>query len=541
MMGAMILLLVVVAHSTQEMPDNPVLIKKPKTVNKTQSLTSHEAEKLNGQIDIQAEDADWFSQNLAIVKQQAEEELADYQTKLAVAERETQKIRDELARLELLAQQLDGPTTASSEEIAQLKQLLAQQQQRAETAERELAELQKNAAQTAKSYAIIPYRGPNGTFRRPIYVECCNDKIIIQPEGIELGPGDFQVPDRADNPFDSVLRVVRQYYIEMNQVVRGSEPYPLLIVRPSGVEMYETARQATGDWVKDFGYEIVNEDWHIQYPQPNDDLRARIAQQLEISRNRLRGYMVAMQMAGSTPGSGNDAPQFRVDHRGAVTPVGRQIQSGDDLQRRLAANRGEMANGRRQTAADLTDTPVILTSDGGQKMNESNTCVQNIASTIVGGTAEPEWSSAAELAAAKNPEKAARDSVLNRQTDQMTQQMQNPPSQRVQNWGLKGATQFTTGISRYVQIRCEADRFVLPVQAGLTREQIIPGSVSTVTVDQLVRAIWGFQNSWGSAGENTHWRPILRVRVVSGGEQRLAELKTYLRNSGLVIEEYGFR
>ena len=110
--------------------------------------------------------------------------------------------------------------------------------------------------------------------------------------------------------------------------------------------------------------------------------------------------------------------------------------------------------------------------------------------------------------------------------------------QRPQNWGLRGATQFSSGISRTVRIRCESDRFVLVVQSGLRAERAIPiyGSVSAAA-DQLVQAIWEFQESWGSAGENMHWRPILQVHILSGGEQRLQELKVYLRSSGLAVEE----
>jgi len=510
-MGAMIMLLVVVAQNVREQTFNP----KPETTNNTSTLTVQEAETLSEKIAIQAEDTDWFAKNLIVAKQKAETELADYQAKLALAENETQKVKDELARLELLAQQLDTQTTASPEEVEHLKRLLAQQQRRKEKAELELAELQKEATQKAKSYAIIPYRGHNGTFRRPIYVECSNNKIIIQPEGVELVPGDFQALDRPDNPFDSVLRVVRQYYIETNQIVRGSEPYPLLIVRPSGVEMYETARQATGNWIKDFGYEIVNEDWNIQYPQPNDELRNRIVQQLELSRSRLSGYQVAMRMAEHASGYGGNAPQFRVDHRGNVMPAGGPMPSGEDFQRRLAANRqtaGETADGKWQTAGEQA---------GGQEMNEANRMP----------------SPSAELAAAKNPEKAARDEVFDQQMNRGMRQMQTP-SQRPQNWGLQGATQYSSGISRTVKIRCEADRFVLAAQAGLQAELAIPITDSVFTAaDKLVQAVWEFQASWGSAGENMHWRPILQVRVSSGGEQRLSELKIHLKNSGLLIEE----
>jgi hypothetical protein len=507
-------------------------------------MTIGEAEELRRKITWRTEDAGFHAENFTRAKEQAEEELADLQARLALAERETQKIKDELARLEQLAQQLEDPTSTSPEEVAHLKRLLAQQQQRKEAAELELAELQKEAARKEKSYAIVPYRGPNGTFRRPIYIECCNDKIIIQPEGIELYPSDFQtLDDLVGNPFDSVLRTIRQYYVETNQIVRGSEPYPLFAVRPSGVEMYENARgtmyenaqRVTGSWVKDFGYEIVNEDWHIQYHPPDEELRLRIARQLELSRSRSSGYRVAMQMAEHAAGYGNNAQQYNIDHRGNVRPFGGKMQSGEDLQQRLAANRPR---------TEITEQPVA-----GQNVAWQQAAGQHVAGQ---GGFDQEFSTE-DVTPVEQQRTENRDSRANhankmppptgRADEDMMERQREMPSlqsspQRMQNWGLRGATRFSAGISRTVRIRCEADRFVLPAQAGLQAERRIPITDSVfMAADQLVQAIWEFQESWGSAGEHEYWRPILKVQVSSGGERQLSELKIYLKNSGLVIEE----
>ena len=487
------MLLILIAWDIREQAVSPA-----EAVTVIQTLTDQEADELRLKIEWEAEEADLFAENFARAKQKAEEELAEHQARLALAEKETQKIKDELARLKQLAQQFDSQTPVTPEEMEHLKRLLAQQQQRKEEAELELARLQKEAAQKEKSYAIVPYRGPDGTFRRPIYIECSNGKIILQPEGVELVPGDFQTLDSPGNPFDTALRVIRQYYIDTDQTARGSEPYPLLIVRPSGVEMFSNALQATGNWVKDFGYEIVCEDWNIQYPEPNGELRRQMLQQLEISRNRLSSYMVAQRMAERQGGgAGNEMLPFRVNHRGDVVPVGGQMRSGEEMQRQLAAHRqATEQRGERQEANGINEVNQMF-----------------------------------PVSAERNAGEAAPD----RQTP-MTQQMQEP-TQRPQNWALKEATQFSSSLSRYVQIRCDADRFVLPLQAGLTAGREIPiGNSVSVAADQLVQAVWEFQNSWGSAGENLHWRPILKVQVSPGGEQRLQELRTLLRNSGMVVE-----
>ena len=526
-----------------------------------QTLSVEEADELRHKIEMQGEEADWFAEQFVRVRQEAEAELAERQARLALAEKETQKVKDELLRLEQLARQLDSEASTTPEEVEHLKRLLAQQEQRKAEAELELAELQKEAAQKAKSYAIVPARRTDGTFRRPIYIECVNNKIILQPEGVELVPADFIAMDQPDNPFDTVYRTIRQYYVDTKQIVRGSEPYPLLIVRPSGVEMYENAyaRLAERKWIKDFGYEIVNEDWNIQYPEPNEELRNRILQQLEVARNRLTGYLVAMRMASASPGYGSGygngygggglPQQFRMDHKGNVVPVGRGTLSGEELQRQMAAQQQAIQQLQQQQAGgqefgqdsgqesghDFSAgvAPQKLATSNGTVSEGTNEAKekQNDANKMTGTNKQSGEKGTEQMSGGETAEQQQMTSMS------MQRSLQNSPP-RPQNWGLQGVTQFTRGISRPVRIRCEADRLVLVVQAGLPVERAIPitGSVSTAT-DQLVQAIWEFQQSWGSAGENTHWRPILRVQVSPGGEQRLQELKAHLRHSGLVIGE----
>jgi len=237
--------------------------------------------------------------------------------------------------------------------------------------------------------------------------------------------------------------------------------------------------------------------------------------------------MMAQRTTGQQRGGGS-APRFRVTHTGEIVPVD-GMPNSEAVQRHFAANREPLRAGGVSPPVDERNT------------NESHSLVQRVTSTIVAATAQPELSHAhaSELTATQNPDKAATEAVYQQQARQLRERMQQPPAQRSQNWALQGVTQFTTGISRYVDIRCEADRFVLLAQGGLAKAQEIPitGSVSTAT-DQLVGAIWEFQHSWDSAGTNTHWRPILRVRVAPGGEQRLRELQALLRNSGLVVETW---
>ncbi|MCL2745402.1 MAG: hypothetical protein FWE67_16300, partial [Planctomycetaceae bacterium] len=313
-MGGLIMLLIVIARNVTE-TNAQAINKMPEA---KQYLSEAEAQHIIQQIQQEIDEADWYAENFAQSKTNAEKELADIRAELASKERQTEKVKDEIERLAKLAETLQKPQTVNRD-TEQMKQILAQREKQKKELETALQKLQKEAAQDAKSYAIIPYRGQNETFRRPIYVECKNGKVIIQPEGVELHPDDFILADRPDNPLDTSLRVVRQYYVETNQIQRGTEPYPLLVVRPSGVDAYSSVRQAMGSWVNEYGYELIDEDWKMEYPPASDELRSRLEKQLESSRIRMSAYIAAIK--AERLGNAMAQRQYRVDRNGVAEPV----------------------------------------------------------------------------------------------------------------------------------------------------------------------------------------------------------------------------
>ena len=117
----------------------------------------------------------------------------------------------------------------------------------------------------------MPYKGANGTFRRPVFVECTADAVTIQPEGIVLTVADFDGPLRSGNPLAAAIRAAHE---ELNSraVAAGQtdmpDPYPLLIVRPDGAGAYAAALDAISSWESDYGYEFVEADWKLEYPSP---------------------------------------------------------------------------------------------------------------------------------------------------------------------------------------------------------------------------------------------------------------------------------
>src|SRR5262249_26233544 len=119
------------------------------------------------------------------------------------------------------------------------------------------------AAPPQELYSIVPYAGRNGAARRPIYIECRADRIIVQPEGTELLASDFDVLGPG-NPLEAAVRATVAHRDAAGQ--NDNNSYPMLLVRPNGVQAYHAAREALSSWGREFGYELVEQDWKLAYP-----------------------------------------------------------------------------------------------------------------------------------------------------------------------------------------------------------------------------------------------------------------------------------
>jgi len=135
----------------------------------------------------------------------------------------------------------------------------------------------------------VPYEGDSGTHRRPLYIECCIDGVFLQPEGIRLGPADFEGPPGPGNPLASALRAAKEHLANRpgESGEPAAQPYPLLLVRPSGVMAYSAARESLQSWGSDFGYQFIDEDWTLTFPPPDPALAEAETRAVEEARRRL--------------------------------------------------------------------------------------------------------------------------------------------------------------------------------------------------------------------------------------------------------------
>ncbi|MFM8953797.1 MAG: hypothetical protein ACKOOF_12175 [Planctomycetaceae bacterium] len=270
-MGALLVLLVLFSRAAQQPPVDETAA----------SAAAARADELTAAKDELA----WRLEQLQSIRSRTAEDLARARLQLAGVEEDARRITDELDVLERTAEALAAgvtPDAADAGAVAELEQALTDARA-ALDAERD------ERAKKPAAFAVVPYVGANGTHRRPLYIECCIDGVFLQPEGVRLGPADFEGPPGPGNPLASALRAAREH-IASKPGETGApqmQPYPLLLVRPSGVMAYYAARESIQSWGSEFGYQFIDEEWQLAYPPADSALAEAERRAVEESRRRL--------------------------------------------------------------------------------------------------------------------------------------------------------------------------------------------------------------------------------------------------------------
>jgi hypothetical protein len=544
-MGALILLLVIIARQAQlqvEEVDDAAEIAARRSQQELAAVEDH-------------------LKMLRMIEQEGHEELARRRAALESVESNVRQLADELVELEraqaLLHQSLSAsPSGEKQAELERRKKQIADLRAR-------LDEARKAGLGQRESYAIIPYQGPNETRRQPIYIECRAEAIVLQPEGIVLTAKDFDGPMGPGNPLAAGVRAAEQY---LSRDRRGgeadeSQPYPLLLVRPDGIETYYVARAALKSWGSEFGYELIEQDWKLEFPASDPALLAVEQRAVEQGRERQRELAVAAAsraggvLAGrSRPGSGDTFSIERSDaNRAAAQPTFRVAPDG-----RIVRERSSQAGGPSRHGSSLRRYEDIVGEQSAAKSGASDTST----APPTGNVAGVEGAGSGGMLAPGRPKRAAGQSQPSADgqrsdtavaTDQqrpriLPQQMfgrhdrpnvQSLADTHGKNWALPDASRGSLPVTRPIRLECSDDAIVLLSEyAGGPPPRSIPFGPSTATsVDALVTAIWERMETWGIAGKGLYWRPELHFETRAGGEARLNDLRVLLADSGLVIHE----
>lgn len=260
-LGTLILLLALVSQKATEAAAASVVQAAAPVVEDV--ADEQEQAQAVAQIDRQLREAKWYREQTVKMRDEQTAELEQRRDQLAHLEDHVARLREQLRLLtaEVEASLDDKGTVLTAQ--ATLDQLLGE----IEDEKAAIAKLETELQSQTPRIVIVPHKGPNGTDRRPIYVQCRSDGVYLQPGGQRIGRAQLEASSTHANPLDAALRAIRLH--AMQTYGDSVAPYPLLIISPEGIETYGLARAAMNAWDDQFGYELVPEGTELAFP-PND-------------------------------------------------------------------------------------------------------------------------------------------------------------------------------------------------------------------------------------------------------------------------------
>jgi len=92
-----------------------------------------------------------------------------------------------------------------------------------------------------------------GTMKKPVFIECRKDRLIVQPENVSVLLDEVR---QGDSAFQQVLSEIEQ---------QKKAKYFLFAIRPDGMQTFFFLRGIVEELGLDYGYEAVNADWILQF------------------------------------------------------------------------------------------------------------------------------------------------------------------------------------------------------------------------------------------------------------------------------------
>ena len=169
-----------------------------------------------------------------------EMELADQKDEVARTARETEAAQAAMAKLTADLQRLE-------QALADLKVLRKRQQQ---------------------MYSLVPYRGKRGDSRKPVYLECTAGAVIFHPDKLSLS-GPLMMGGSVRAEIERRLASQRGTTVAINDA-KEEKAYLFLLVRPDGITTYYKTLTALQRLNVDFGYEFVDQEWVLDFPEKDD-------------------------------------------------------------------------------------------------------------------------------------------------------------------------------------------------------------------------------------------------------------------------------
>jgi hypothetical protein len=491
---------------------------------------------------------------LAELRKQAAERLDEETARVSHLEEHERRLEHEIGQLYITLQRLEEAESKQTVDQATAERDLQRLKKLIADTENELADMRAESS-TNKSYAIVPYQGRSGTYRRPIYIECTADSIVIQPEGVEFMPWDFMGPLRSGNPLASALRAARE---ELNHRAQAAgvqelpDAYPLILVRPNGGHTYRMVVAAVESWDVQFGYEMVDADWELEFPEPDPRLAEVMAHAVDKARQRQSqlaraaprtyGAIPTMPSASGPGGAGSSSFNHSADLASGGSepaPSGRaeeELSFAEEVDRRRNADphHGEIAS---ESGGDGGSAPMSAGGGAAAGSSSAQTAATGSAQLAAGGAA---FNSTSAMASTPPPnvhqapaEAKSPDEPRQYASEEATE---SAAATRGANWANGAAKRKASPITRPIHVLVGAQQVEVPDGDNPDVSVTITFDQSTGKVlDELAGAVKRHIDSWGLAGASMYWRPTLVIEVAPGAERHAIRLRDLLRDSGLDV------
>ncbi len=531
----------------------------------------------------------WRLEELKAARAQVEKEAQTARIALGATQENRNRLMKEVETLLEAFEKMGG--TEAERDPEEIRRQIADFEKRVKELQESVEKEENQAKDQNGSYAILPHPGPNGTRRYPMYVECREDGAWLMPENLRLNAIDFEGTLSMENPLEMALSAKRQYLLKNGVFQETSEneqePYPLLIVRPSGILFLYRVRASLQSWKTEFGYELVEENMPIAYPPNDENLKAEMVRAIHSARVRQRQIAAQAPTLSHYGGGKRGKVAYRATPGGAVpvyldaeSPVGRNLAAGTP--------NGQSQSGSRMGASDplanAAEFSEIAETSGAVGTNGTHALPQpaepSSADASDGVPAETaldprialgsapgqnvtvsaahdlsQWATVPQSGALQS-DALQRDALQRDAANGSGEAAASNSDGRVggsvqadsdsisvcvassegQNWALENYRPTLSSLNRPVPLECHAETLVLK---GILDEAPVTISVTTPnqTAKALAAAIQKKIRSWGEPGRGMYWKPILRVRVAENAQETFVMLQDALRFSGLELEK----
>jgi hypothetical protein len=369
--------------------------------------------------------------------------------------------------------------------------------------------------------------------RQPIYIECAAESVTIQPEGIELPLRVLASGAAGRNALSRAIGALCDFWPKRWQAEGHAAddeqctPYPLLLVRPEGVMSYHAARAALEPLGLPFGYELVERDWMLRYPEPDLDARA-------VALAAIRERSPTRHAFATGRGTNGQAASDGVQNRSTELTHG-----ADEL---LASVASQTADSPLESGDDPTAGPEPVDSAADRSHDHASPA------GAVGGTPrDPTRGTVGVNPAARQP---VLDSGVPRRAAPVTSSRSpaRAATPRSAQSGVSSGEDFAAeprlpanpegggkiAVPRSIRVDCAADRVVVGERAATIA---LTGAASPdAALGQLFEEIDREVHDWGPAGTTFRWVPKLQFRVQPDALETFYGLRFALAGSSLQIE-----